>query len=104
MNKDMLCTEQEIALLVNTFYARVTQDSLIGPIFDRHIQDWPAHLNKMVDFWSSTLRGTARFRGMPMGHAQSLGRHHPRALSTLACAVSANHPRLGQRRSARTRQ
>lgn len=66
MNKDMLCTEQEIALLVNTFYARVTQDPLIGPIFDQHIQDWPAHLNKMVDFWSSTLRGTARFRGMPM--------------------------------------
>ena len=66
MNKAMLCTEQEVVLLVNTFYARVKHDPLIGPVFDQHIQDWPTHLEKMVDFWSSLLRGTARFRGMPM--------------------------------------
>lgn len=66
MNKAMLCTEQEVVLLVNTFYARVKHDPLIGPIFTQHIQDWPTHLETMVDFWSSVLRGTARFRGMPM--------------------------------------
>ena len=67
MNKAALCTEQEITELIHAFYARVTQDQLIGPIFTAHIQDWPSHLDKMVDFWSSTLRGTARFRGNPMG-------------------------------------
>jgi hemoglobin len=30
------------------------------------VDDWDAHLAKMVDFWSSALRGTARYRGMPM--------------------------------------
>lgn len=71
MNKAMLCTEQEVALLVNSFYDRVKTDPLIGKIFDDHIDDWPTHLNKMVDFWSSVLRGTARFRGNPMStHSQ----------------------------------
>ncbi len=66
MNIAALCTEQEVASLVHSFYARVTQDPLIGPIFSAHVHDWPSHLDKMVDFWSSTLRGTARFRGSPM--------------------------------------
>jgi hemoglobin len=66
MNKAELCTKEEISSLVHTFYERVTQDSLIGPIFSEHVADWPSHMGKMVDFWSSTLRGTARFRGTPM--------------------------------------
>lgn len=61
-----LCTEQEISELVHTFYRRVREDGLLGPIFDRHVKDWDTHLGKMVDFWSSALRGTARFRGTPM--------------------------------------
>lgn len=61
-----LCTEEEITWLVHTFYERVRDDEVLGPIFDAHVSDWPAHLAKMVDFWSSALRGTARFRGTPM--------------------------------------
>ena len=66
MNKADLCTEEEVAQLVNAFYARVHEDPLIGPVFADHITDWPTHLGKMVDFWSASLRGTARFRGNPM--------------------------------------
>jgi hemoglobin len=61
-----LCTEEEITRLVYDFYARVRDDAVLGPIFDRHVHDWDVHLPKMVDFWSSALRGTARFRGTPM--------------------------------------
>lgn len=61
-----LCTEDEISQLVYAFYDSVRDDSVLGPIFDRHITDWDKHLSKMVDFWSSALRGTARFRGQPM--------------------------------------
>ncbi len=61
-----LCTEDEVSELVFTFYDAVRQDAVLGPIFERHVQDWDAHMPKMVDFWSSTLRGTARFRGTPM--------------------------------------
>lgn len=61
-----LCTEDEIRFLVHSFYSRVRDDAALGPIFDAHVKDWDTHLAKMVDFWSSTLRGTARFRGTPM--------------------------------------
>ena len=61
-----LCTEDEVSHLVHTFYRNVRDDSVLGPIFDRHVKDWDTHLAKMVDFWSSALRGTARFRGTPM--------------------------------------
>ena len=61
-----LCTEGEIVQLVHGFYDNVRRDEVLGPIFDRHVRNWDAHLPTMVDFWSSALRGTARFRGSPM--------------------------------------
>lgn len=61
-----ICTEEEIIHLVHTFYAKVRRDSLIGPIFNTHIDDWELHLAKLVDFWSSILRGSGRFSGTPM--------------------------------------
>ena len=67
-----LCTEDDVQQLVHRFYANVRVDPVLGPIFDRHITDWDHHLGKMVDFWSSALRGTARFRGAPMPKHQAL--------------------------------
>lgn len=61
-----ICTEPEIAALVDAFYARVRADSELGPVFAAHVSDWTHHLPKMVDFWSSALRKTARYRGTPM--------------------------------------
>ncbi len=61
-----LCSEEEVSSLVHAFYAKVRDDEALGPIFERHVHDWNRHLATMVDFWSSTLRGTARFRGTPM--------------------------------------
>lgn len=61
-----LCTEEEITELVQRFYATVRSDPLLGPVFAAHVTNWDVHLPKMVDFWSSALRGTARYRGTPM--------------------------------------
>ena len=60
-----LCTEEEITRMVYSFYDHVRRDEVLGPIFGQHVKDWDAHLPTMVDFWSSALRGTARFRGAP---------------------------------------
>ena len=60
------CTEDEVTRLVHTFYAGVRRDDVLGPIFETHVDDWPHHLAKLVDFWSAILRGTARYRGTPM--------------------------------------
>jgi hemoglobin len=61
-----ICTEDEVTNLVHTFYARVRRDDILGPVFESHVDDWPHHLAKLVDFWSAILRGTARYRGTPM--------------------------------------
>lgn len=66
MSAPDLCTEDEIVDLVHTFYASIRRDEVLGPIFNAHITDWDEHLAKLVDFWSSILRRTARFSGTPM--------------------------------------
>lgn len=69
-----LCTEEEIIQLVNWFYESIRKDEVLGPIFNQHVKDWDTHLSTMVDFWSSTLRGSARFRGAPMPRHTALPR------------------------------
>lgn len=66
MSDPTLCTEEDITQLVHQFYARVRKDEALGPIFNAHVEDWPQHLAKLVDFWSALLRGTSRFNGAPM--------------------------------------
>ncbi len=61
-----LCSDEEVAVMVHAFYDRVRRDAVLGPIFERHIADWDRHLARLVDFWSSVLRGTGRFTGAPM--------------------------------------
>jgi len=52
--------------VVEDFYERARADAMLGPIFEANVADWTHHLAKMVDFWSSALRGTARYRGTPL--------------------------------------
>ena len=61
-----LCTEAEVAELVTTFYARVRDDPVLGPIFERHVADWSVHMPKMIAFWSAALMGSRNYRGNPM--------------------------------------
>jgi hemoglobin len=67
--------EANIRTLVFSFYDRVRDDTLLGPVFEEHLQGgWDAHLSRMCDFWSSVLLGTGRFRGDPIGtHARIPG-------------------------------
>lgn len=58
--------ENEIKVLVHTFYGRVREDDLIGPIFNEKIEDWDEHLGKLCDFWSSVVLRTRRYEGRPM--------------------------------------
>ena len=50
----------------------VRQDAALGPIFERHVDDWDAHLALLVDFWSALLRGTRRFKGAPVTRHNAL--------------------------------
>ena len=59
-------TEEQLATLVERFYAKVRSDDILGPVFDAAVDDWPNHLEKLSAFWSSVMLTTGRYRGNPM--------------------------------------
>lgn len=52
-----------ILKLIKPFYADIRQHAMLGPIFKAHIPDWPAHLDKITDFWALQTGGLSRYRG-----------------------------------------
>lgn len=52
--------------LVETFYAKIRDDDLLGPIFADRVNDWPSHLARMKAFWRSVLHNSGEFSGNPM--------------------------------------
>ena len=60
--------EETIHAVVHGFYDEIRRDDLLGPIFTAAIppEQWPHHLAKMCDFWSSTLLRTGRYDGRPL--------------------------------------
>lgn len=60
-------SREDIEHLVNSFYAKVTQDETIGFFFsDIAKVDWDKHLPKMYSFWESILFGQMSYKGNPM--------------------------------------
>ncbi|MCD8740081.1 group III truncated hemoglobin [Mucilaginibacter roseus] len=62
----------DIKQLVDTFYNKVQNNALIGPVFNERIQDrWPQHLEKMYSFWQTVLLEEYTYFGRPFPpHAQ----------------------------------
>jgi len=62
----------EIVVLVDSFYDKVQKDELLGPIFDKVIQDnWDQHLEKMYRFWETVLLNNYTYHGSPFApHAR----------------------------------
>ena len=60
-------TEKDVAMLVNAFYEKVRQDELLAGVFNPIIKDnWDFHLKRMVDFWSTILLYTKKYKDDPM--------------------------------------
>ncbi len=65
---DRIGGHEGILKLITSFYAKVRQHSVLGPIFNERIADWPQHLEKIAGFWSGMTGG-------PMLYAGGMGRH-----------------------------
>ncbi|AYA37662.1 group III truncated hemoglobin [Hymenobacter oligotrophus] len=89
-----ITTEADIQKLVDTFYDKVNQDALLGPVFNQIAQvHWPKHLPTMYDFWSSVLFGTMRYKGRPFPKHLALpieGEHFQRWLQLFYATVQEN--------------
>jgi hemoglobin len=58
--------EAMIKALVRAFYGRARHNPLIGPIFERQVHDWEAHIRRLGTFWSSVALMSGRYHGQPM--------------------------------------
>lgn len=66
MEHASIIREADIRPLVERFYERVRADPLLAPVFEAHVHDWDDHHARLVDFWSSILRTTGRYKGAPL--------------------------------------
>ena len=66
--------------LVECFYDRVRSDALLGPVFRDAVHDWNDHHSRLVDFWSSLMLASGRYKGNPVAlhlrHAGSMSAEH----------------------------
>ena len=70
--------EDGLHQVVRQFYTRIRQDAALGPIFNDAIQDWPEHLEKLTDFWSSVMLTSGRYKGRPVpAHLKHMNRITP---------------------------
>ncbi len=90
--------ERLLSLLVHRFYAAVRADPLLAPIFLTRIDDWDAHLVRMVMFWSSVALMTGRYHGPAMAkhaHLPVRRAHFARWLELFCRTAHATCPPAG---------
>lgn len=68
---------EDVFLLVSTFYDRLKEDDFIGPFFLEMIpeEQWSPHLEKLTDFWESTLFLKRKYSGNPLKAHINMDRH-----------------------------
>ncbi len=91
MKKNDITTEQDITLLVHSFYKKVQQDDVLAPVFNQVIKgSWDAHLQIMCDFWSTILLYSKKYLKDPIGKHLPLAieeKHFTQWLSLFAQTV-----------------
>ena len=76
-----LQTRDDIELLVREFYRDAAVDDLLGPIFDAAQIDWPAHIERITDFWAWQLLGQKGYGRNPLKAHQPVHDRTPFAAS-----------------------
>lgn len=66
-------TAGQIAAVVAEFYAVVRTHPGLGPVFAAHVQDWPAHEEKITRFWRNAILFEREYSGNPLVVHQAAG-------------------------------
>ncbi|NAS10485.1 group III truncated hemoglobin [Poritiphilus flavus] len=66
IQKKEIKTRADVQLLVETFYARIREHEVLGPIFNQIVTDWDSHLDLLTDFWESQLFLIRKYHGDPV--------------------------------------
>ncbi|MDO5706368.1 MAG: group III truncated hemoglobin [Paracoccus sp. (in: a-proteobacteria)] len=57
---------EQIDRVVAVFYAAIRRHEVLGPIFNRHVHDWPEHEAKISAFWRNAILYERGYDGNPM--------------------------------------
>ena len=75
-------TKEGLEALVRAFYRDVGSDTALGPIFRNALgTDWSAHLDRIVEFWSTVMLGSRSYRGNVFDKHMALAGVEPRHLA-----------------------
>ncbi|MDC6355342.1 MULTISPECIES: group III truncated hemoglobin [unclassified Robiginitalea] len=66
MERGDIANRKDVARLVRTFYGKIRQHPVLGPIFEQNITDWEAHFEVLTDFWESQLFPVKKYWGNPV--------------------------------------
>ncbi|WP_101065667.1 group III truncated hemoglobin [Roseovarius salinarum] len=75
-------TRPEIERVVARFYASVRAHPGLGPVFAAHVDDWPAHEEKVTRFWANIILHERGYDGSPMAAHVKAGNVKPGMFST----------------------
>ena len=63
----------DVSHLVRSFYAKIRVHENLGPIFNKVVEDWENHLERLTDFWEMVLLntgpGVGKFSPVPVHKA-----------------------------------
>lgn len=71
---NIIQNRNDIHSLVSAFYSKIRVNEVLGPIFNKHIaeNEWPAHIDKLTNFWEMNLLGGKNFNGNPSQKHQNV--------------------------------
>jgi len=65
--KTVIETREDIRLLVESFYRKIIDDPIAGPIFNETLFfKWDTHIPIMIDFWETLLLEKTSYKGNAM--------------------------------------
>lgn len=73
--KKQIENRDDIAFLVQQFYAKIRADAAIGFYFNTMIKDWDIHLEKLTDFWETNLFAIKKYKGNPLAVHNEVDAH-----------------------------
>ncbi|MDC8003823.1 group III truncated hemoglobin [Aureisphaera galaxeae] len=85
-----ITSREDISMLVRTFYGKVQEDDLLGPIFNSVIEDWEEHYERLTDFWQTNLFFEKKYKGNPMQRHVEVDAAHDDSISEMHFGVWLN--------------
>jgi hemoglobin len=75
-------TRDDITRVVGAFYELVRQHPGLGPVFAVHVDDWPKHEAKIVDFWANAILHERSYSANPLKVHRDAGNVRPGMFET----------------------